>query len=145
MAARSKYMKRFRIALQYRNLPFPQQIIDYMGKRATSDRDLDAIIHGVLQIIEPPYCSKSHCPHHTTYGFCGCSQSLVPGKCKLNLEYLKRKREREDKLLNKRINDIPGKYLPLSDETKKKIMSMSELEWQKQIKKFPKELTGKTD
>lgn len=145
MAACSKYVNRFRDALQYRNLPFPQDIINYMGKRATSDRELDGIIHRVLQIIEPPYCQKNHCPHHTAFAFCGCSKKLVPGKCKLNLEYLKRKREREEKLLNKRMEAIPGIYLPLSDETKQKIIAMSDNEWQKEVKKFPKQLTGKTN
>jgi len=143
MAACSKYMNRFRKALEYRGLKVPEEIISYMGKRATSDRSLDGIILGVLNIIEPPHCQKNHCPSHTTYGFCGCSKGLVPGKCQLNLEYLKRKKERQDNILNKRINDIPGMYLPLSEETKQKVLAMSDKEWQERIKKFPKPLTGK--
>lgn len=107
-----------------------------MGKRANSDRSLDGIILGVLHIIEPPYCQKSHCESHTTYGFCGCSKGLVPGRCPLNLEYLRRKREREDKLLKERIAQIPKSYLPLSSETIEKIKSMRQPEWDKQIKKI---------
>lgn len=142
MAACSKYMNRFRFALQYRKLPFPSEIINYMGKRATTDRSLDSIILEVLDIIEPPYCQKSHCEFHTAYGFCGCSKNLVPGKCKLNLDYLKRKRDREDKILLVRIQQVPESYLPLSDETKKKILTMKEQDWQKQVKKFTKKLAS---
>lgn len=142
MPACSKYVSRLKIALAHRGLPYPQQIIDYIGKRASTDRELDRIITSVLQIIEPPSCQKTHCPSHTAYGFCGCSKSLVPSKCKLNLEYLKRKRDKEENILNKRIAVIPGMYLPLSDETKKKILAMSEADWQKEVKKFPKELVG---
>lgn len=138
MAACSKYMNRFRKAFEYRGLKVPEEIISYMGKRATSDRSLDAILLGVLNIIEPPYCQKSHCPSHTTFAFCGCSKGLVPGKCKLNLEYLKRKRDREERLLNKRIAKLPDKYLPLSDEIKQKIMAKSETEWQKTLKRLIK-------
>lgn len=143
MAACSKYMNRFKKALEYRKLPFPQEIIIYMGKRATSDRELDRVIHGVLDIIEPPHCQKSHCPSHTTFGFCGCSQSLVPGRCPLNLEYLKRKRDREESVINKRMADIPAMYLPLSKETREKIIGMNDKQWAAQVKKIPKQLTGK--
>lgn len=145
MSACSKYLPRFRKALEYRQLPFPKEIIDYMGKRANSDRSLDEIILNVLEIIEPPYCQKRHCEYHTSYGFCGCSQGLVPGKCKLNLDYLKRKRDRENNILTVRAKDIPGIYLPLTEETKRKILAMNDQEWQKEIKKFPKQLTGKTN
>lgn len=138
MAACSKYMNRFRKALEYRGLPVPQDIINYMGKRATSDRMLDGIICGVLDIIEPPYCQKSHCESHTPYGFCGCSKSLVPGKCPLNREYLKRKKEREDKLLNERIAQIPEQHLPLSKEVLERIKNMRQPEWDKRIKKIIK-------
>lgn len=143
MSACSKYLNRFKIALQHRGLPFPNEIIDYMGKRATSDRSLDNIILSVLQIIEPPYCQKRHCPSHTSYGFCGCSKSLIPGKCPLNLEYLRKKREREESIMTKRVAQIPGIYLPLSEHTKGRIFAMSEAQWQQEIKKFPKHLTGK--
>lgn len=131
-------MNRFRSALTYRGLPVPQDIINYMGKRANSDRALDGIILGVLNIIEPPYCQKLHCESHTTYAFCGCSKGLVPGKCPLNLEYLKRKREREEKVLNERVSQIPKSYLPLSKETIDKIKNMRSDEWEKQIKKIKK-------
>jgi hypothetical protein len=139
MAACSKYMNRFRSALLYRGLPVPQDIINYMGKRATSDRSLDAIIFGVLNIIEPPYCQKSHCPSHTTYAFCGCSKGLVPGKCSLNLEYLKRKREREEKILNDRIAQVPQSFLPLDKDTIERIKNMRQEDWEKQIKKIKKQ------
>jgi hypothetical protein len=145
MAACSKYMKRFRFALQYRKLPFPKEIIDYMGKRATSDRSLDGIICNILNIIEPPYCQKSHCEHHTTYGFCGCSKNLVPGKCKLNLEYLKRKKEKEERILGSRTAQLPKRYLPLSDETKAKVLSMTQSQWDNELRKILKYEPEKQD
>lgn len=144
MAACSKYRHRFKTALEFRKLPFPTEIYDYLAKRATTDRSLDRIICAVLDIIEPPNCPKSHCPHHTAFSFCGCSQNLVPGRCPLNLEYLRNKKKREEKIINQRINQIPGKYLPLDEETKKKIIAMSNDEWKKTVRKFPKELTGIT-
>lgn len=145
MAACSKYMNRFRSALLYRGLPVPQDIINYIGKRATSDRTLDGIILSVLRIIEPPYCSKHHCPFHTTYAFCGCSKGLVPGKCPLNLAYLKRKRQKEEILLNSRISQVPKSYLPLSKETIEKIKNMRDDEWNKQIKKIINNETKNTN
>lgn len=138
MAACSNYMSRFRKALAYRNLPVPEDIIKYMGKRATSDMLLDAIILSVLEIIEPPYCQKSYCESHTSYGFCGCDKGLVPGKCPLNLQYLKRKREKENKILNERLSQVPASYLPLSKQTIENIRNMRQAEWDKQIKKIIK-------
>lgn len=136
MAACSKYVKRFRKALEFRKLPFPQEIIETMGKRAKSDRDLDSIIHYVCEILEPPPCQKLHCPHHTTYGFCGCSLSLVPGKCKLNLEYLKNKKAREEKLLSERLAMLPEKMRNINDDSKRRILSMSKIDWDKQVKRI---------
>lgn len=107
MAKCSNYVPRFKAALKYHGLPIPQEIIDKLGVRASSDRELDGIIMGVVQILEPPNCQKSHCPKHTTFGFCGCSEGLVPGKCPLNLEYLKRKRERRQSVKDAFIADIP--------------------------------------
>lgn len=136
MAACSKYVPRFKKALEYRGLSFPQEIINVMGKRAKSDRELDSIINSVCEILEPPSCKKSHCPHHTSFGFCGCSLALVPGKCKLNIDYLKRKKEREDKLISERILQLPKKFRNVDDKTKDKILSMSKSDWENQIKKF---------
>lgn len=136
MSACSKYVPRFKKALEYRGLSFPKDIIDVMGKRANSDRDLDGIIHSIVSILEPPYCQKTHCPHHTAFAFCGCSLSLVPGKCKLNLDYLKNKKLREEKLLNSRINQLnEADRNNLSEYDKGRISAMSKYSWEDFISK----------
>lgn len=136
MAACSKYLYRFKKALEFRKLPFPTDIINYIGKRANSDRSLDGIICSALSIIEPPNCTKSHCPSFTSFAFCNCSLSLVPGRCKLNLDYLKKKREREEKILNARLEQIPKLYFPLSEDTIKRIASIRKEDWERQLKRI---------
>lgn len=131
----SKYKSRLKTALEYRGLPYPVEIINYMGVRAKTDRSLDKIIGSLLEIIEPPSCKKIHCPSHTTYSFCGCSKNLVPGKCPLNLEYLKRKREKEEKVLNDRIAQLPERFLPISDENKERLKNISDSEFTTWLKK----------
>lgn len=98
MSACSKYTKRFERAMEYNNLPVPKELISTITKRAKSDGQIDIIIHSILDVLEPPACSKSHCPHFTTYGFANCAKGLVPGKCPLNLKYKKDKRGKEDKM-----------------------------------------------
>lgn len=144
MAHCSKYMKRFKKALEHRKLPFPVEIINELAKRAKSDGELDSIINRVVDILEPPSCQKTHCPKFTTYGFANCSDGLVPGRCKLNIEYLVNKLRRENNKWDKRKAVIPGKYFPISDEIKERILAMTDKQWEDQIKKFQKELTGKT-
>lgn len=136
MAACSKYVKRLRQALKFRKTRFPEEVITLMGKRAKTDRQLDAIIHGVLDVIEPPYCQKSHCSSHTAFAFCGCSLERVPGKCPLNLTYLKNRREREEADFQKRLIIVPEKYLPLSPENEKKIREMHQSEWIRETEKW---------
>lgn len=136
MAACSKYVTRLRQAFKYRKIKFPSEIIDLMGKRAKTDRSIDDIIHGVLKIIEPTNCQKSHCPHHTSYSFCGCSKELVPGHCSLNLAYLKGRREREEAEFKKRLVLVPKKYLPLSPENENKIRTMDKYTWAEESRKW---------
>lgn len=136
MAACSKYINRFKKALAFRNLKFPQDIIDTMGKRAKSDRSLDNILHSVTSILEPPSCTKSHCPHHTAYSFCSCSLDRVPGKCDLHLEYRKRIKERQENRFQARLAQIPKKFLPLSPENEKRVREADDREWAKQVKRF---------
>lgn len=88
------------------------------------------------RILEPPYCQKTHCPHHTVFGFAGCSKALVPGKCKFNLGYIKRKKEREEKELARRLSLIPEKYLPISDYSKGRIAAMSKERFEEVVKKW---------
>lgn len=139
MAACSKYRHRLKKALEFRGLKYPQEIIDYMGKRATTDRSLDGIIIAVCDIVEPPNCTKSHCPHFTTFSFCNCIDNRVPGKCPLNLEYLKKKKEREEKKYQERVAQLPENFFPLSKENEEKIRTMDDNTWQKAIKKYKKQ------
>ncbi len=136
MAHCSKYVPRFKTALTFRGLEFPEEIINMMAKRAKSDSQLDGIICSCLDILEPPYCQKRHCPSHTTYGFCGCSKNLVPGKCKLNLDYLKRQKEKAEKVYQKRLLLIPQNFFPLTKENELKIKSMSDSEFAKAARKL---------
>lgn len=134
MAACSKYVKRFKKALSFRGLKFPNDIIDVMGRRAPSDRSLDNILIDTCRILEPPGCTKSHCPHHTTYRFCYCSLEREPSKCDLHRAYRKRVKEREEKLFQSRLAQVPKKYLPLSSENEKRIKEMDKQTWAKFIR-----------
>ncbi len=109
MASCTKYQKRFLKAVEYRGVSVPKDLMDVIAKRASSDRQLDKILLSMLEVLEPPFCQKSHCPHHTTYGFAGCSKSIVPGKCPINLEYLGRKREKEKKFKSEVIEYMVSK------------------------------------
>lgn len=103
MAGCSKYLNRLKKAMEYNGVSLPDGFVSKIAKRAKTDGQVDSIALSLIAVLEPPYCKKSHCPHHTTYGFAGCSKSLVPGKCKLNLEYIQRTAERELKIKNKLI------------------------------------------
>lgn len=138
MAACSNYVSRFKKALKFRRLKFPQDIIDLMGKRSKTDRSLDRILFSVINIIEPSSCTKSHCPHHTTFSFCNCSLDLVPAKCELHRAYRKRVKEREEKQFQDRLSKVPEKYLPLSDENTKRVREMDKYTWAKFIHKNKK-------
>lgn len=139
MAACSKYVSRLRQALKFRGLPFPEEIIKTIGKRATSDRSLDNIIHSVCEILEPPHCQKSHCPHFTSYAFCGCSQNLVPGRCPLNLTYLKNKKEREERIINNVVSQLPVKVQEkITPEIRQTILDASKFKLVELINKWKK-------
>lgn len=135
MAACSKYVSRFKKALAFRKLKFPRDIIDVMGKRAKSDRSLDNILNNVIDILEPSNCTKTHCPHHTTFSFCNCSLDLVPSKCKLHRDYRKRVKEREEKQFQERLLQVPKEFLPLSPENEKRVRNADKYEWSKFLKR----------
>lgn len=77
-----------------------------LSAKGMSDNKLYHIVYNILDVLEPPNCQKSHCQHHTTFGFCNCDEGWVPGKCKDHREYIDRKAKRENK--------TPGKYFPES-------------------------------
>lgn len=136
MAACSKYVTRLKIALTHRGVNMPTDVVNLMAKKAKSDGILDDIILRVLDVIEPPYCQMRHCSNHTTKGFCGCSLSLVPGKCSLNLSYLKNKRIREEKKYQSRVEQLPNRFFPLTKENETKLRTMSDDVWDKAIRKY---------
>ena len=75
-----------------------------LSNKGMPDNKLYSIICDILSTLEPTICQKTHCQHHTAYGFCNCGQGLVPGKCKDHREYMDRKAKRENK--------TPGKHFP---------------------------------
>jgi hypothetical protein len=49
----------------------------------------------IISLLEPPGCGMSHCESYGgSFAWCNCSKGEVPGKCKKNRAYLKRKKER---------------------------------------------------
>jgi hypothetical protein len=97
----SNYRNRLSHALLYRGIEVKHELstmLLVLQTRAKSDRELDGIFLAILKIIEPPYCQMTHCENHTSYGMCGCAKHLVPGRCKIHSDYLKRKRVKEEKI-----------------------------------------------
>lgn len=131
----SKYVSRFKKALAFRKLEFPNDIIDMMAKRAKSDGSLDLILNQTIQILEPPACTKSHCPHFTTFSFCNCSIDRVPGKCPLYLQYRRGVKQRKEKKFQARLKQIPKKFLPLSPENEKRVREADEYTWAKFLRR----------
>ncbi len=74
-----------------------EDLLDAFTLRATTERQMRDLIREMCNLLEPPGCYKSHCPHNTTYSFCQCSLNKVPGRCKEHREYVKRKKLREQK------------------------------------------------
>jgi hypothetical protein len=81
-----------------RKIKSVKDLFDASEKRATTEIQLRNLFSAMYFIIEPPSCSKTHCEFHTAFSFCLCSKGLVPGKCKENRAYLKRRRIKEAKL-----------------------------------------------
>jgi hypothetical protein len=134
MSACSRYLRRFKSALKFRGLKYPEDIIITMGKRAKTDSSLDNILMNTALILEPPSCTKSHCPHFTTMSFCNCSIERIPGKCDLHLAYRKRVKERQEKQYQERLAQVPKKFLPLSPENEKRVRETDKYTWAKFLK-----------
>jgi hypothetical protein len=70
--------------------------LDAVERRATSERQLCEGVYGdLLNILQPPGCQKTHCKHHSVFGFASCLLNRTPGRCKEHREYLERRRKRE--------------------------------------------------
>lgn len=107
MAHCSKYTRRFAKALDYRKIPMPTEMVSVISKRAKSDGQIDAAIHHLLDILEPPGCVVSHCKHHTTYSFCCCSIDRIPGNCPIQKKY-KKDRESKYQIIRDEMIDMYG-------------------------------------
>lgn len=106
MSGCSKYRHRLNKAMEYNGIELPPNFIGTIAKRAKTDGQVDTIVWSLLNVLEPPRCQMSHCPSHTAYGFCGCSKSLVPGKCSIHKGYIKRQKEKHEKIKQQLITMI---------------------------------------
>lgn len=81
-----------------RSIKTVKDLIDALEKRATTEKQLRDLFGIIYHLLEPPGCQKSHCKSYGgSFAYCNCAKGEVPGKCKEHREYLKRKREREEK------------------------------------------------
>lgn len=71
-------------------------LLDAITIRATTEKQMREVIRVVCRLLEPPYCKKEHCSHHTTYSFCNCSINKVPGRCRDHRIYIKKKKLRDE-------------------------------------------------
>jgi hypothetical protein len=88
-----------------RKIKSVKDLFDAFEKRATTETQLRNLFAIIYFLLEPPSCSKTHCKFHTAFSFCFCGKDLVPGKCKENRAYLKRRKIKEAKL-SQILNDV---------------------------------------
>jgi len=88
---------RVKKAMEYRGLNPKRLDLDDLArvfrKRGITDRQQNEIVHRVLVVLEPTPCWVSHCKHYGgVSAFCNCGEGLIPGKCKIRRDFLKRRR-----------------------------------------------------
>lgn len=110
MAKYNDYGKRLTKAIEHRKCPVPDKFIELLKTRAKTDRKLDTVIYGMIEILEPKPCVVTHCPHHTVYGFCGCGIDLQPSKCAKSIKYHKDKNSRESGIKKTIVDEIISLY-----------------------------------
>lgn len=103
---------RLRIALEYRGIdPYSIDVSvlsQVLRRRGITDTVQNRIIWDLLNVLEPPNCTMTHCK---SYGgqryFCNCVEEKIPGRCKIFKDYLKRiaKKEKSRDDIRKRINN----------------------------------------
>lgn len=135
MAHCSKYTRRFAKALDYRKIPMPTEMVAVISKRAKSDGQIDAAIHCLLNILEPPGCIVGHCKHHTSYSFCGCSIDRIPGNCPIQKNYIK-DREAKYQIIRDEMINLYGQTVQQSADAFNSLMnkggySRAKAEWEK--------------
>lgn len=92
---------RLKKAIEYRGLdPNNISLNDFaklLAKRGITDTVQNKIVWMLLEVLEPPVCNMTHCEHYGGQSsFCNCSLERIPGRCPINRDYLKRKKEREE-------------------------------------------------
>lgn len=83
-----------------------------LERRGISDSELNKITWLLLAHLEPPSCQKGHCEHYGGQSaFCDCSLGRIPGRCKENREFIKRRAERKaiwiDKAMSEALCHLP--------------------------------------
>jgi len=88
---------RIRKALEYRGLdPEKLDIGDLFRELAkrVPDKELNTF-SWFFTHLEPPGCQMSHCKSYgASPSFCNCGAGEIPGRCKINKEYLRRRKEK---------------------------------------------------
>lgn len=83
------------IAMRRRGITTIRKLLDALERAVTAESDLcEGPLALMREILEPPHCQKTHCEHHTIFGFASCAKALAPSRCRDHREYLKRREER---------------------------------------------------
>lgn len=83
------------IAMRWRGITTIRKLLDALERSATAESDLcEGPLALMREILEPPCCQKTHCEHHTVFGFASCAKALAPSRCRDHREYLTRRQER---------------------------------------------------
>jgi hypothetical protein len=71
-------------------------LIDAIENRATTEKELRSLFGAICTILEPAPCRKTHCSNYGgSFNWCNCGIGLVPGRCRDNLLYMKRQKEKK--------------------------------------------------
>lgn len=97
---------RLKKALRYRGLDPDNLNLDELSrvlkKRGITDARQNPMIWELIKTLEPPGCDMNHCENYgNSPCFCNCRKELVPSKCKIYKEYKKRRKEKEQKRIEK--------------------------------------------
>lgn len=74
------------------------ELSNVLAKRGITDTQLNPIAWTLITLLEPPGCYMTHCEHYGNSGSpMNCADGKIPGRCKINKTYKKRKLERKRK------------------------------------------------
>lgn len=90
-----EFHKRFRKSrFKPRKIKSVKDLLDAFEKRAKTETETRNLFGVMSRLLEPPGCGKSHCKNYGgSFNWCNCAIGKIPGRCKDNLQYLKRKKE----------------------------------------------------